>query len=131
MIKYAKILDNGALEYAPRDKAGVSNWGLNEELVLADGYLPIEDSKYPEDGKAYTTSYKEKDGVITTIYTEVIPSEEEIKQNQIFELKSKLQETDYVVIKIAEGVATPEEYAEVLANRKAWREEINELLNKE
>jgi hypothetical protein len=43
------------------------------------------------------------------------------------ELKAKLQDTDYVVIKIAEGEATQEEYAEVLANRKAWRVEINEL----
>lgn len=59
------------------------------------------------------------------------PSEEDIKQARIEELKAKLSETDYVVIKIAEGEATQEEYAEVLANRKAWRTEINELLNKE
>lgn len=55
------------------------------------------------------------------------PTEEEIKQNRIWELKGKLAETDYVVIKIAEGEATQEEYAEVLANRKAWRAKINEL----
>ena len=48
-------------------------------------------------------------------------------QNKIEELKLKLSETDYVVIKIAEGEATAEEYSEVLANRKAWRSEINEL----
>lgn len=59
------------------------------------------------------------------------PSEEDIKQARIEELKAKLSETDYIVIKIAEGEATQEEYAEVLANRKAWRTEINELLNKE
>lgn len=55
------------------------------------------------------------------------PSEEDIKQARINELKAKLSETDYIVIKIAEGEATPEEYAEVLTNRKAWREEINKL----
>lgn len=55
------------------------------------------------------------------------PTEEELKQARIDELKSKLQETDYVVIKIAEGEATQEEYAEVLAQRKAWRAEINDL----
>lgn len=48
-------------------------------------------------------------------------------QFQISKLKKQLQETDYVVIKIAEGEATAEEYAEVLANRKLWREEINSL----
>lgn len=55
------------------------------------------------------------------------PSDEDIKQARINELKAKLSETDYIVIKIAEGEATPEEYSEVLANRKAWREEINKL----
>ena len=55
------------------------------------------------------------------------PTEEEIKQNRIWELKGKLAETDYIVIKIAEGVATQEEYADVLAKRKEWRAEINEL----
>ena len=57
------------------------------------------------------------------------PTEEEKKQARISELKAKLSATDYVVIKIAEGEATKEEYAEVLANRKAWREEIRELEN--
>ena len=55
------------------------------------------------------------------------PTEEELKQARVEELKAKLSETDYIVIKIAEGEATKEEYAEVLANRKAWRSEINEL----
>lgn len=55
------------------------------------------------------------------------PSEEEIAQAKIAELKAKLSETDYIVIKIAEGEATKEEYADILANRKAWRAEINEL----
>lgn len=55
------------------------------------------------------------------------PTEEELKQARISELKAKLSDTDYIVIKIAEGEATQEDYAEVLANRKSWREEINEL----
>lgn len=55
------------------------------------------------------------------------PTEEEIKAARIAELKALLASTDYVVIKIAEGAATPEEYADVIANRQAWREEINQL----
>ena len=55
------------------------------------------------------------------------PTEEEKKQARISELKQMLADTDYIVIKIAEGEATKEEYADVLANRKAWREEIREL----
>ena len=45
----------------------------------------------------------------------------------IAELKAKLTATDYVVIKIAEGAAPAEEYADVIAQRQAWREKINEL----
>ena len=41
--------------------------------------------------------------------------------------KAYLSATDYVVIKIAEGVATAEEYAEVLAERARARVMINEL----
>ena len=39
----------------------------------------------------------------------------------IAECKQRLAETDYVVIKIAEGAATREEYAEVLAERQEIR----------
>lgn len=56
-----------------------------------------------------------------------IPTEEEIKAARITELKANLASTDYTVIKIAEGAATPEEYADVIAQRQAWRAEINEL----
>ncbi len=55
------------------------------------------------------------------------PTEEEKKEQRIAELKCHLADTDYVVIKIAEGEATKEEYSETLANRKAWREEIRTL----
>lgn len=48
---------------------------------------------------------------------------------RIRELKGKLAETDYTVIKIAEGVATAAEYASVITQRQEWRAEINQLEN--
>lgn len=48
---------------------------------------------------------------------------------RIYELKKLLAETDYVVIKIAEGVTTAEEYAGIITQRQEWREEINQLEN--
>jgi hypothetical protein len=51
----------------------------------------------------------------------------EEKQNRIAELKRMLAETDYVIIKIAEGVATKADYADIIAQRQAWRTEINDL----
>lgn len=42
-------------------------------------------------------------------------------------LKKQLSETDYIAAKIAEGAVTKEEYADKIAQRNAWREEIREL----
>ncbi len=46
---------------------------------------------------------------------------------EIEQCKQRLAETDYVAIKIAEGAATREEYADLLAERKALRARIGEL----
>ena len=59
---------------------------------------------------------------------EVPDTAEEIPvECQIEELKQKLADTDYIACKIAEGVATVEEYAEELKQRQEWRDEINRL----
>ena len=55
------------------------------------------------------------------------PTEEELKQARIAELKAKLADTDYIVIKLAEDAASRSEYAKELEQRAAWRAEINEL----
>lgn len=62
--------------------------------------------------------------------TEIVvpePTEYEKAQARIAELKQMLADSDYVVIKIAEGVSTADDYSEILNSRKAWRAEINEL----
>ena len=46
---------------------------------------------------------------------------------QIAALKRQLAETDYAVIKIAEGAATAADYADLIAQRQTWRAEINDL----
>lgn len=48
-------------------------------------------------------------------------------EKAILERKNNLRETDYVAIKIMEGAATKEEYADILQERSRWRAEINEL----
>lgn len=51
----------------------------------------------------------------------------EEKNSEISTLKYKLQSTDYVAAKIAEGAATKEEYADILAERESWRQQIRSL----
>lgn len=46
---------------------------------------------------------------------------------RIEELKQKLRETDYHIIKTVEGAATLSQCAEVIKQRAEWRKEINRL----
>jgi len=46
---------------------------------------------------------------------------------RISELKKLLKDTDYQAIKFAEGEITAEKFEPIKAQRKAWRDEINEL----
>ena len=85
-----------------------------------------------------TTGYEEitkEEWDELTYVPPVEPTAEELAHNarvaEIAQLKSQLNATDYIVVKIAEmpeqADAIREEYAEVLANRKLWRARINEL----
>lgn len=49
------------------------------------------------------------------------------KTKRIAELKAKLEETDYMAIKVLDGELTEEEYEPIRLQRKAWREEINAI----
>ena len=48
-------------------------------------------------------------------------------ESEIAVRKQMLTGTDYQALKFAEGAISPEDYAEVKAQREAWRTEINEL----
>ena len=47
------------------------------------------------------------------------------QQTIILDREGKLTSTDYIAAKIAEGKATQEEYAEKIALRQQWRDDIN------
>lgn len=53
--------------------------------------------------------------------------EEVIKQERVAELKRLLADADYWGQKYLDGEYTAEEWAEKVAQRKAWREEIRRL----
>ena len=46
----------------------------------------------------------------------------------ILDREAKLKEHDYVSAKIADGRATADEYAEVIALKNRWAEEVNEAM---
>ena len=47
------------------------------------------------------------------------------QQTIILDREGKLTTTDYIAAKIAEGKATQEEYADKIAERQQWRDDIN------
>lgn len=79
------------------------------------------------EGKPYIPAHIECEEILVYIpYTEKELAKMEAEQ-EIAELKTKLSETDYQAIKYAEGALTLEEYADMKAQRQAWRDRINEL----
>ena len=92
----------------------------NPTLVTDDGiYLYTYDGKKAKKrtDKDITKERKEREDAAATAE----------KAARIAELKHLLSDSDYAVIKIAEGAATKEEYAELIAQRERWREEIRDL----
>jgi hypothetical protein len=47
------------------------------------------------------------------------------QESVILDREGKLSSTDYIAAKLAEGKATQEEYADKIAQRQAWRDDIN------
>lgn len=47
------------------------------------------------------------------------------QQSIILDREGKLTSTDYIAAKIAEGKATKTEYADKIAQRQSWRDDIN------
>ena len=101
----------------PESEVDLTKGNLYTKNIIRSDVEPIDDiTKF---------AYTDEDYETVQVY-ERIPDAELI-QRRIEELKQYLSDTDYVVIKIAEGVATAEEYTDIIANRQAWRAEINQL----
>ena len=96
------------LSLSERIEAGIETLSPYEKLV--------DNERVPKTAEELLA-----DGIIT---------QAQYYENQIEDLKEQLRETDYCVIKIAEGSGTLKEYAELIAQRKEWRSQINELLSK-
>ena len=47
------------------------------------------------------------------------------QQSIVLDREGKLTSTDYIAAKIAEGKATKTEYADKIAQRQTWRDDIN------
>lgn len=104
------------------------NQNSSTGLFVPEGWAIIPDDMKIPDSFPFVDVEVES-VVVTKLTAREVPNESNDGERleRIAELKRLLTETDYVIIKIAEGVATKEEYAEIIAQRQAWREEIRTL----
>lgn len=114
-----------------------------EQIVVAhhDEVPAVEEQSHMEVVAIYPNGGKDLCRVIDVPASPAVPAwdeyeevmryvtftQAELNQSRITTLKAKLDATDYVVIKIAEGAAEPCEYEAVLRDRAEWRKEINRL----
>jgi hypothetical protein len=112
----------------------MTEYNYNEVIKYIDNTYDDNFQKARHWANTHNTTFEELveqremiDGVLYRYFQIGEQPVEDVNAQRIALLKMQLAQTDYVVIKIAEGEATKEEYADVLANRKAWREEIREL----
>lgn len=111
-----RILDEQGNELT-LDQCDLTAGYLAEETVIRADATPIDNK----------TKFAWADEDYETIQRYVALPEQQRVAERVAQLKGLLRDTDYTVIKIAEGAATPEEYAEVIAQRQDWRAEINRL----
>lgn len=95
-------------------------------------YLPEEafEFEFPDDFDfTVQNDYRVVDGELVS---DPVPVPPEV---QLAELKQKLAQTDYIIVKVQEYAISEEalsdedanRYADVIAQRKQWRQQINEL----
>lgn len=104
---YVQVNEEGRILATSEDGATIPN---SFEFDFPDGF---------DFGRQF--DYIIKDGVLS--FSESAATIRE----KVDALKRQLAETDYITAKIAEGAATREEYADVITQRQAWRDEINKL----
>ena len=86
----------------------------NQEIAKRKG-LPLIECELGENGTIWEKGFKPE------------KTDKEKAAEEIAELKQKLEDSDYAIVKIAEGAATQADYAELIEQRAQWRARINEL----
>lgn len=98
-----------------------------KEIALNAGYIEITDEDY-EKIVRHEMCW-ENDVLVPYTKTQVEQNQDALQEKlmRIEELKQLLVSWDYKTSKYADGEYTNEEWSKIVAQRKAWREEINRL----
>lgn len=134
MKQFAK-LQNEKLIFPPKFYRNIINYDRNEKALIEDGWKLYTVEPYEKEvpeGKKICVYYEETDTTINAIQLldDIIIPEKTIAE-KIEELKIRLTDTDYKIIKCSEyqlaGKELPYDIVELHVERQALRDEINEL----
>ncbi|MBO6180622.1 hypothetical protein J6O86_02935 [bacterium] len=67
MTIFAKLIDSNTIEIAPKNKDGIINYNLNDELLIKDGYKPLISEKAINNSRLYHIIYSEDENNIYEI----------------------------------------------------------------
>ena len=110
----------------PMQKAVEEKWHYEVVAEYPNGGKDVK-KVIDVEGKPFVEAHTEREEIMIYIpYTEAELKRMEAER-EISELKAKLRDSDYKAIKFAEGELSEEEYAPTKAERRAWREKINQL----
>ena len=79
MTKYVKFIDEETIEYPPINKGGVSNYNLDIERLINDGYKRFVEAEKPV-GIDYKITYREESSEVVEVVT--TPTPEEIAERE-------------------------------------------------
>ena len=100
--------------------------GYYKEIEEIIGYKENDiEHKNDKGDLLYTDHIREPIIKISKVWVDY--TQEELINNQIYELKGRLRDTDYQAIKYAEGQIPEAEYISIKEQRQGWRDEINKL----
>lgn len=100
---------------------------FQENQIFTEAYPPEAAEWCNESETYYIAEIESTEEGIRQFQIKAIEPYEFTAEEQISILQAKLTATDYVIVKIAEGAATREEYEDVIEQREQWRAQINAL----
>lgn len=109
-----RILDEYGNEVTGVD---LTNGFLVDKYILKDGVTEVD----------FVTKHEYVEDDFECVQQYIKIDSEDVKNRRIEQLKGMLRDTDYNIIKIAEGVMTTQECDEIIKKRASWRKEINDL----
>lgn len=80
-MKYVKFISETHIEYPPVNKGSIANYDIAIDLLIQDGYKPLQEAPRPEDND-YTLTYQDTPEAVLEVITVPTPEEKEQREKE-------------------------------------------------